>query len=168
MATSASCRYVASAPEVSNLSLFPTPPIPGVATKRRVLVVENHRFFRENLVNWLADQEELECCGQAETVSEAQDAVNSGHPDLVLLDLFLDQDSHGFDFLRWMEATLLQLPVIVLSQHEESEFAYSALDAGARAYVSKAAATEELHPAISAVFDGKSYISGLGAFPSTT
>lgn len=129
-----------------------------------MLVVENHRFFRENLVNWLAIQDQLECCGEAGNVREAQDAVDSRTPDVVLLDLSLGEDSHGFDFLRWLRETLRQLPVIVLSQYDEGEFALPALDAGARGYVSKAAATEELQPAIAAVLGGQRYVSGRGAF----
>ena len=134
-----------------------------VRPKRRVLVVENHRFFRENLVNWISQQDELECCGEAGSVPDAQSAVKAQRPDVVLLDLSLD-DSTGFDLLHWLSARESKLPVIVLSQHEESRFATPALKAGARGYVSKDAATEELHPAINAVLDGRCYVSGRGAF----
>jgi DNA-binding NarL/FixJ family response regulator len=134
---------------------------PGV---RRVLVVENHRFFRENLVDWLASQQNLECCAEAEDVSSAQAAIDTYRPDLVLLDLNLNGAS-GFDFLRWLNGRVSEFPVIVLSQYEEQRYADQALQAGARAYVTKAAATEELQPAITAVLHGKCYVSGRGAFP---
>jgi DNA-binding NarL/FixJ family response regulator len=137
---------------------FPSP------KKRRVLVVENHRFFRENLVTWIGRQEELECCGEAETAQDAQSAVDTQQPDLLLLDLTL-RGSTGFDLLRWLTARQSTLPVIVLSQYEEAQYATPVLEAGARGYVSKGVATEELLPAINAVLDGHCYVSGRGAFP---
>jgi DNA-binding NarL/FixJ family response regulator len=132
--------------------------------KRRVLVVENHPFFRENLLNWIASQEDLEAVAEAATISDAIDAVHSSHPDLVLLDLNLDGESSGLDFLRWLRGQDSRLFVIVLSQYEEQRFADIALEAGARGYVSKAAATDELQPAINAVLNGQFYVSGRGAF----
>ena len=132
--------------------------------KRRVLVVENHRFFRENLVIWIGRQEQLECCGEAETAQDAQSAVDTQQPDILLLDLSL-KGSTGFDVLRWLTARQSKLPVIVLSQYEEAQYATPVLEAGARGYVSKGVATEELLPAINAVLDGHCYVSGRGAFP---
>lgn len=136
--------------------------------KRRVLVVENHPFFRENLLNWIASQEDLEACAEAATVSAAIEAVHSSHPDLVLLDLNLDGESSGLDFLRWLKGRASRLLVIVLSQYEEQRFADSVLEAGARGYVSKAAATDELQPAINAVVNGQCYVSGRGPFACAT
>ena len=120
-------------------------------------------MFRQNLVNWIAGQEALECCGEAETVPEAQTAVREHHPDLILLDLFLE-GGDGFDFLHWLQVGLSKLPVIILSQYTEQQYALASLHAGARGYVSKAAATDELHLAIDAVLDGDCYVSGKGAF----
>ena len=135
--------------------------------KRRILVVENHQFFRENLVDWIGRQDQLECCGEAETVADAQSAVDSQQPDLLLLDLSLRKGT-GFDLLRWLNDRQLRLPVIILSQYEESQYAAPALEAGARGYISKGVATEELLPAINAVFEGQCYVSGRGAFPPAT
>ena len=144
-------------PEIMNPAFSPS-------KKRRVLVVENHRFFRENLVNWIGRQEQLECCGEAETVPDAQTAVDAQQPDLLLLDLSLS-GSTGFDLLRWLKGRESKLPVIVLSQYEEAQYANPALEAGALGYVSKGVATEELLAAINAVLDGHCYVSGRGAFP---
>jgi DNA-binding NarL/FixJ family response regulator len=145
-------------PEIMNPAFPPS-------KKRRVLVVENHRFFRENLVNWIGRQEQLECCGEAETLAEAKRALDAEQPDLILLDLSLNDGSSGFDLLRWLKHGAVKTAVIVLSQHEEERYATPALEAGARGYVSKGVATEELSPAINAVFDGQCYVSGRGAFP---
>lgn len=129
--------------------------------KRRVFVVENHLFFRENLVNWIRQQDELECCGEAGSVPDAQNAVYAQLPDVLLLDISLD-GSTGFELLHWLNGREPKLPVIVLSQYEEARYADPALEAGARGYVSKAAATEELQAAIDAVLAGQLYVSGRG------
>src|SRR5436190_9827464 len=147
---------------VSNLEVM-NPESPS-STKWRVLVVENHQFFRENLVNWIGRQEQLECCGEAETVPAAQSAVDTQEPDLLLLDLSLSGRT-GFDLLRWLRGRDSKLPVIVLSQYEEAQYATAVLEAGAQGYVSKGVATEELLAAINAVLDGHCYVSGRGAFP---
>jgi DNA-binding NarL/FixJ family response regulator len=133
------------------------------AKKQRILVVENHQFFRENLVNWIGLQEQFECCGEAETVLDAQSAVDRQRPDLLLLDLSL-RGSTGLDLLSWLRSRELKLPVIVLSQYEEAQYATLVLEAGARGYVSIGVATEVLLPAINAVLDGYCYVSGRGAF----
>src|SRR5436190_23236228 len=126
---------------VSNLHKMNPPSLSS--KKRRILVVENHQFFRENLVSWIARQEQLECCGEADTVADAQTAVDAKQPDLLLLDLSLGKGT-GFDLLRWLQDRQLKLPVIILSQYEESQYANPALEAGARGYISKGVATEEL------------------------
>jgi DNA-binding NarL/FixJ family response regulator len=132
---------------------------------QRVLVVENHAFFRENLVEWITHQPGLTCCGEATSAAEAEAALDSTQPDLILLDLTLE-GSTGFDFLRLLEARQSRVPVIVLSQNEEQRSADAALAAGARGYVSKAAATEELRPAIDAVVAGSRFVSGRGVVAS--
>ena len=140
-----------------------SPPNNSNPGRRSVLVVENHQFFRKNLVAWIATQPELDCCAEAGNVPEAQQAVNQHQPELIVLDLTLNGAS-GLDFLRWLGERTRTILVIVLSQYEESLYADRALEAGARAYVSKAAATDELEPAIGAVLRGFCYVSGRGAF----
>jgi len=131
---------------------------------KRVLVVENHQFFRENLINWIASEPGLDCCAEAGSLAEAKTAVASHKPDLILLDLNLDESS-GLNLLEWLNGQVTTPFVIVLSQYEEQRYADTALNSGARGYVSKAAATEELQPAIAAVLAGMCYVSGRGKFP---
>jgi DNA-binding NarL/FixJ family response regulator len=145
------------------MAVPPDNPLAQQPPKLRVLVVENHRFFRENLVTWLSNQDRLECCGEAETAQAARRAIEAQHPDLVLLDLTLE-GSTGFDLLRWLSAQPSHMPVIVLSQHEEQQYAMPALQAGARGYVSKTGATDHLATAITAICSGHLYTSGRGAF----
>ena len=104
-------------------------------------------------MQWIASHERMECCAQAETVVDAQTAFDAYAPDLVLLDLGLD-GGNGLDFLHWLKSRSEHPPVIVLSQCDENRFAPPCLAAGARAFVSKSSATEDLEPAIQTVIDG--------------
>src|SRR5204863_2405732 len=90
--------------------------------KARVLVVENHEFFRENLIAWISTQPKLDCCAEAANVLEAQKAVQEYEPRLIVLDLTLNGAS-GLDFLRWLGDRTADILVVVLSQYEESLYA---------------------------------------------
>ncbi len=58
--------------------------------KTRVLVVDDHPFFRSGIIQWLNLQSELSCCGEAHTVVTARQAAASSNPDVVLLDQATD------------------------------------------------------------------------------
>ena len=57
--------------------------------KIRVLIVEDHPFFRSGLVQWLNQQEQVTCCGEADSVEAARKAVVETQPDVILMDLRL-------------------------------------------------------------------------------
>lgn len=124
----------------------------------RVLVIDDHPFFREGLVTWIQRQPQLDCCGEAETLVDARRALGELKPDLVLLDLQL-RDGDGLDLLRQPPSGRPLPPTIVLSQRDESLYAERALRAGARGYVMKDEATATVLRAIEAVLAGGVYVS---------
>ena len=124
----------------------------------RVLVVDDHLFFRGCLIQWLNRQETLSCCGEAGTVAEARHAVAELRPDLVLLDLRLP-DGDGMDLIRELSETHPQTRIIALSQLDEDTYAPRALRAGARGYVMKSEATEAALSAIQTALRGETYVS---------
>jgi Response regulator containing a CheY-like receiver domain and an HTH DNA-binding domain len=122
-------------------------------------------MFRENLINWIAEQEELECCGEAGSLSQAQIAVERQPPDLILLDLFLG-NADGFDFLQWLKSAAIDFP---------SSFCPNILKINTRSprlRLALAATSQKLPQPkncrwLNAVFQGDCYISGRGAFPAS-
>ena len=124
----------------------------------RVLVVEDHLFFRSSFIQWLNRQQTLTCCGEAGTMAEARHAVAELRPDVVLLDLRLP-DGEGMDLIRELSETHPQTRVIALSQSDEDTYAHRALRAGARGYVMKSEATETALSAIQTALRGETYVS---------
>jgi DNA-binding NarL/FixJ family response regulator len=128
------------------------------AAKRRVLIVDDHPLFRDGLRRFLDLQPDLACCGEADSCRTGFDAAARLKPDLVILDLRLHRED-GTELLRNLQALQPRFPVLVLSQREDTIHALPALRAGARGYVMKEEATDELLKAIRSVLGGKVYLS---------
>jgi DNA-binding NarL/FixJ family response regulator len=126
--------------------------------KARVLIVETNQFVREGIVRMIDGQPDLACCGQADSIASIPAAIASSQPDLVLMDLrFKDGEAIGMiDTLAMGQA---KPKILVLSQCEELLYAERALQAGARGYVMKAEAVDELLGAIRTVLRGRVYLS---------
>jgi DNA-binding NarL/FixJ family response regulator len=128
------------------------------ATPRRVVLVDDHPIVREGLVQLFERSGEYRVVAAVGDAPAALAALGREVPDVFLLDIVLGEDS-GFDLLREVQARWPELPVVVLSMHEETIFAERALRAGARGYVSKHEATEVLLVALERVLGGEVYVS---------
>jgi DNA-binding NarL/FixJ family response regulator len=85
-------------------------------------------------------------------------AIRDVKPDMILLDVSL-KDSDGLQLLAELQAQLPDLPVLMLSMHEESLYAERALRAGARGYIMKQEPAPVLLQAIRTVLNGQAYVS---------
>jgi DNA-binding NarL/FixJ family response regulator len=126
--------------------------------KLRILVVEDDAFVRGGIVRLINGQNDLACCGEADTVVATPAAVAAQKPDLALLDLRLE-DGTALELISRLKKQFPQVPVLVLSHFDEKFYAPQTLQAGARGYLMKEAATEHLPEAIRMVMDGKIYLS---------
>jgi len=127
------------------------------ASKKRVLVVEDHHFLREGIVRLLNMQPDLVCCGQADTLASSVSAVLKQKPDLLLLDIRLP-DGDGLQLIDFLRPLFPNLIILVLSQSDEVSVARQALAMGANGYVIKQQASEMLN-AIRELLRGRMYIS---------
>jgi DNA-binding NarL/FixJ family response regulator len=121
-----------------------------------ILIVDDHAIVRaglRRLLRGLFDGEVLE----ASTGREALALARGGSLDLVLLDMNLPELG-GLELLGRLKAVAPTLPVLVLSMHAEPLYVTRALDAGARGYVSKNIAPDELVTAIKQVASGGRYV----------
>jgi DNA-binding NarL/FixJ family response regulator len=126
--------------------------------QRKILVVDDHPMIREGLAKLVDVEQDLMICGQAEDVPEALKAISETKPDIVVVDISLKQSS-GIELMKSIKAQYPKVPVLVLSMHSEDLYAERALRAGAKGYIMKQKASEELLTAIRHVLDGQIYLS---------
>jgi DNA-binding NarL/FixJ family response regulator len=126
--------------------------------KARVLVVDDHPIVRLGICQMVRTDPDLSVCGEAETPDKALELATHTHPDLAIVDLSLREGS-GLELVRALRASLPDLPVLVLSMHDEALFAERVLRAGARGYIMKQEAISGLIEAIRRVLAGRIYVS---------
>lgn len=134
----------------------PTPSLSG--SKRRLLLVEDHPITREGLAQLLNQQPDLHVCGLAGTAPEALSAAEVLQPDLALVDIALGGTS-GIELIKDLAIRQPNLPILVLSTHDEVLYAERSLRAGAKGYVMKHEPTERVMMAIRQVLRGGVYLS---------
>lgn len=130
-----------------------SPPTPS-----RILLVEDHAMFREQLAQLITQEFGMEICGQADNIRDALALARQTNPDLAIIDITL-KGSSGLELLKDWKAQGMKFPTLVLSMHEESLYAERVLAAGARGYITKHENSETLLKAIERVLDGKTYLS---------
>ena len=126
--------------------------------EKKILIVEDHPIFRMGMCELISEENDLTVCGSAEDVAEARTLIESTNPDLVIVDLSL-KSSNGMTLIREMNKYFKEIPVLVLSMHEESLHAKRCLLAGAKGYLMKHETKDSIIKAIRRIFAGKKYIS---------
>lgn len=129
-----------------------------VTKKRTIYLVDDHPIVRKGLAELINQRQDLAVCGAASTPEDALQQIPRLRPDLVVVDLAL-QESSGLDLLRILSTRQPEVPVMILSMHDEGLYAKRALRAGAKGYIMKREAIDELIAAIHQVLAGRIYLS---------
>lgn len=138
---------------------IPAPePAPAAPVKTRVFVADDHPFLRVGLSHLINKEADMTVCGEAETVAGVRSGVEKEKPDLLLTDLCLG-DSDGLELIKGLKAQFPNLPILVLSQQDETLFAERTLRAGARGYIMKERATQDVLEGIRTILGGDLYVS---------
>jgi DNA-binding NarL/FixJ family response regulator len=128
------------------------------SARRRVLLVDDHPFMRAGLGQLIGGQPDLVVGGEAGNPAEALQALARQRPDLILTDLTMPGRS-GLEFIKDLRAAHPEIPILVVSMHDEAVYAERVLRAGARGYIMKEAGGENLLGAIRQVLRGEVYVS---------
>jgi DNA-binding NarL/FixJ family response regulator len=123
-----------------------------------VVIVEDHRLFREGLKSLLADKTNFEIVGEAGDGLEALRCVRRLKPDLVLLDISMPK-MNGISVMREIKSQFPDVKILALTIHESDHYVLEAFEAGADGYCLKDAGRNELMMAVDSVLQGKRYIS---------
>lgn len=126
--------------------------------KSRIYLVDDHAMFREGLHQLIERETNLTVCGDAPNAVEALAGIRNSHPDVVIVDISLAGES-GLELIKEIKAEFDDLPVLVVSMHDESLYAERALRAGAMGYVMKHEPAKTVKAAIRKVLGGDLYLS---------
>jgi DNA-binding NarL/FixJ family response regulator len=126
--------------------------------KTEVVIVEDHRLFREGLKSLLADKRNFEVVGEAGDGLEALRCVRKHRPNLILLDISMPK-MNGISVMREIKGQFPEIKILALTIHQSDQYVLEAFEAGADGYCLKDAGRRELMVAITSVLEGKKYIS---------
>jgi DNA-binding NarL/FixJ family response regulator len=142
---------------VNNVSVQPLT-VSGPVVRRRVLIVDDHPIVRQGLKRMIEAEADMEVCGEAATEVQARRAIRELTPDIVIVDLAL-QEGDGLELVRDVHAHHPDVPMLVLSMHDETIYAERLLSEGASGYIMKQAAADQLLNALRTVLRGETYLS---------
>lgn len=126
----------------------------------KLLLVDDSEIHLEGLKTLLHPYQELQILGEAFTVNEAKHFLKLQTPDLILLDISLEEEADGLDFAAYLYQNYPGVAVIILSHYKEVRFIVEALKAHVRAYLAKDTKSADLVHAIKSVMGGKGIFFG--------
>jgi DNA-binding NarL/FixJ family response regulator len=140
----------------------------------RVVVADDHAIVREGLKQLLGAAGDLDVVGEARDGHEVLKVVRELDFDVLLLDMSMPGKS-GIELIRQVKSEKHRLRILVLTMHEEHQYAIRAIRAGASGYLTKESASRQLIEALRKVASGGAFISSevaeqlaLGAMPDAT
>ena|ERR1035437_7429947 len=125
---------------------------------KRVVIVDDHPLIRRGLERMIHSGDGFIVCGEAGTAADAMKVVGTAKPDLVIVDVGLP-DEDGIELTRRLLRKFPRIAILILSMHEEPDYALRALQAGARGYMVKHDAVEKIGIALTEVLSGRRYLS---------
>jgi two-component system, NarL family, response regulator NreC len=126
--------------------------------KIKVLVADDHTIVRHGIYALLGLMSDIELVGEAVNGKEALEKVKKLMPDIVIMDVAMPV-MDGLEATRRICKEFPRTKVIALTQYDDREFVFPVIEAGARGFISKTAASSELASAIRSVYRGDSYLS---------
>jgi DNA-binding NarL/FixJ family response regulator len=124
----------------------------------RVVIADDHQILREGLSQLLLAAGDLDVVGEAGDGNEVLQRIRTLDFDVLLLDMSMPGRS-GVELIRQVKAEKPKLRILVLSMHEEHQYAVRAIHAGASGYLTKESASAQLVAAIRKVAAGGAFIS---------
>ena len=125
---------------------------------KRLLIVDDHPMMRTGLAQLIDNEGDLKVCAEADNAGQAINAVAKQKFDLALVDISLP-DKNGLELIKDLRTLKPELPILVVSMHDEMIYAERALRAGARGYIMKQEGGQKFLLAIRQVLAGKVFVS---------
>src|SRR5262249_27219772 len=126
--------------------------------KSKVFVVDDHPIVRQGLALLINAEHDLTVCGEAEEAQTALQSIVDTRPDVLIIDISLNGPD-GLELVKHVRALFPELPILILSMHDEATYAERALRARANGYIMKQEATEKVLVAVRRILSGGIYLS---------
>ena len=124
----------------------------------KVLLADDHSIVREGLRRIVEESDDMEVVAEASDGKEAIHQIRKSRPDVAVIDISMPEID-GLEVLQRLQPEYPELPILILTMHEEQQYAVRAIEAGARGYITKKSAPEQLVKAIRKVYAGSRYLS---------
>jgi DNA-binding NarL/FixJ family response regulator len=131
----------------------------GEARKYRVFILDDHPLFRFGLKRLINAHPDFAVCGEAQDAITGLDDALRLNPDLLTVDISLNDSTNGIEFIKNIRAHLDKARILVVSMHDESIYALRALRAGAQGYLMKQEVLVRVAEAIRTVAEGGIFLS---------
>lgn len=127
-------------------------------SKIKIFLADDHKILRESLNLLLSQEEDIEVVGEAEDGLAVEEGIRRNPSDFLILDISMPKRS-GLDVAKNLVKQYPELKIIFLTMHKSEEILAEAFESGAKGYVLKENAFEELIKAIHTVGNGKEFVS---------
>lgn len=124
----------------------------------RIMVVDDHAVVRSGLMSLLDGKDTMHVVGEAADGDEAIMKAAELRPDVVLMDLSMPHGKDGLTATKELKKALPETAVLILTMHDDEEYLFQAIQAGASGYILKSAPHEQLQAAIRSVAAGDAYL----------
>jgi two-component system response regulator NreC len=125
----------------------------------RLLIADDHAIVRSGLTMLIGVQPDMEVIGTAADGREAVDKALELRPDVVLMDLSMPPGENGLSATARLKEAAPEIKVLVLTMHDDEEYLFRVLQAGASGFILKSAPDQDLIAAIRQVASGAAYLS---------
>lgn len=123
----------------------------------KVVLVDDHDVVRLGIRSLLEIEEDIRILGEAANGAEAIDLALESRPDVIVMDITMPM-MDGFEATRRLREQCPECKVLALTVHEDKQYFFEMMKAGAKGYITKKSAAEELVSAIRAVAGGNVYL----------
>lgn len=125
----------------------------------KLAIADDHKLFREGLINLLSEAKDIEVVAQASNGEEAIEMAKQFRPDIFIMDISMPL-KNGIEATAAIHTEVPEVKVIAISMHSEKSFIKGMLDAGAQGFLLKSCNYNQVVEAISTVMSGKKYLDG--------
>ncbi|MCD4722984.1 MAG: response regulator transcription factor [Desulfobacula sp.] len=124
----------------------------------KVLLADDHSIVREGLKKVLEDSNEIEVIAEAADGEAALDEIMNKKPDVAIVDISMP-GMDGLEVVARIKSYCSDVPVLILTMHDEEQYVIRAIEAGAMGYVTKQSAPEQLVAAVKKIHSGGRYLT---------